>query len=91
MKGGVQNRHMQFVYLLQSQIDQTFYIGIAANIDNRLVEHNQGSVYYTSRKKPWNVVYFEAYVSRDLACERERQLKRFGSAYTALLKRLQLR
>jgi predicted GIY-YIG superfamily endonuclease len=40
---------------------------------------------------PWTVVYFEAYTSLDQAIEREKQLKRFGSAYTALLKRLKLK
>ncbi len=39
-------------------------------------------------RRTLKLVYYEAYLSKELAQERERQLKRFGSAYTALLKRL---
>lgn len=82
---------MYYVYLLQSQVDRTFYIGKTRDIENRLSEHNAGKVYYTSRKMPWEIIYYEAYSNNDLASERERQLKRFSSAYTGLLKRLNLK
>ncbi|MDO8584333.1 MAG: GIY-YIG nuclease family protein [bacterium] len=82
---------MYFVHLLQSEKDQTFYVGQTSGIDYRLAEHNGGKVYYTSRKKPYRLVYYEAYQTREAAVERERQLKRFGSTYVGLLKRLGLK
>ena len=79
---------MYFVYLLQSTADKTFYIGNTGNLGRRLIEHNTGKVYYTNRKTPWNLIYYEAYQTRETAREREKQLKRFSSAYMGLLKRL---
>ena len=80
--------HMHFVYLLQSDQDGSFYVGITQDLDERLKRHNAGYVYYTSRKTPWELVYYEAYLTKPLAEEREKQLKRFGSAHMSLLKRL---
>ena len=82
---------MYFVYVLQSDVDKTFYVGRSAEIENRVNEHNTGRVSYTKRKMPWRLVYYEAYSSWDAAKEREDQLKRFGSSYTGLMKRLKLK
>jgi putative endonuclease len=82
---------MSFVYLLQSEVDDTFYIGLTEDVTKRLREHNRGETYYTRRKMPWKLVYYESYATQVLAREREKQLKRFGSAYMALLKRLKLK
>lgn len=82
---------MHYVYLLQSEVDKTFYIGMTNDLSQRLEKHNAGQVSYTSRKIPWKLIYIEGYLSIDLAAEREQQLKRFSSAYYALMKRLKLR
>jgi len=34
------------------------------------------------------LIYYEAYNNKNLAEERERKLKKFGSAYSGLLKRI---
>jgi len=53
-------------------------------------EHRSGKVKTTHRLKEPVLLYYEAYRTLDLASEREYQLKCFGSAYYALLKRIQL-
>jgi putative endonuclease len=79
---------MFFVHLLKSDKDGTYYIGQTQDLAERLKRHNAGLVYYTSRKIPFQIVYHEAYLNREQAQEREQQLKRFGSAYAGLMKRL---
>ena len=83
--------NMHFVYLLQSEINGSFYIGQTNDVVRRLAEHNRGEVYFTKRHRPHKLIYYETYLSEVLAKEREKQLKRFGSAYVALLKRLKIK
>ena len=64
-----------FVYILQSEVDSSFYIGYTSNLQQRLAEHNSGKTRYTSRKRPWNIVYFEEFVSKSDALKREKFLK----------------
>ncbi|MBI3009456.1 MAG: GIY-YIG nuclease family protein [Candidatus Omnitrophica bacterium] len=65
-----------FVYLIQSQQDGTFYIGWTSRLLRRLVEHNEGSSYFSRRKLPWNLIGFEAFSTVEQAKARERALKR---------------
>lgn len=67
---------MFYVYILQSKVDNSFYIGQTNDLDKRLVLHNEGLSKYTSRKRPWKVVYFEEYNTRTEAIQRERFLKK---------------
>ena len=82
---------MYFVYLLQSRRDNGFYIGMTSNIQSRFEEHENGLVESTKNRRPWKLIYFEAYLSKESAEERERKLKNFGSSYVGLLKRLGLK
>ena len=61
---------------------------MTGDIERRLDEHLRGKVYTTMRLGNPHLVYYEAYLDHESASERERQLKRFGSAYVALMKRL---
>ncbi|MBI4256450.1 GIY-YIG nuclease family protein [Candidatus Uhrbacteria bacterium] len=79
---------MFFVYLLQSEVDGTYYIGRTNDVSRRLDDHNSGQSFYTKRKRPWRLVYYEAYDNEDLAKEREKKLKKRGSSYYGLLERL---
>jgi putative endonuclease len=65
-----------FVYILQSEIDQSYYIGYSQDVNKRLVEHNLGTSTYTSRKKPWKIVYTESVQTKTEALKRERFLKK---------------
>ena len=83
---------MHFVYLLKTgNENKQYYIGMSGDIARRLEEHLRGNVYTTRRLTNPALIYYEAYTDRVLAIDRENQLKRFGSAYTALLKRLKLK
>lgn len=66
---------MYFVYLLQSEMDGTFYVGYSSDIDRRVQEHNEGKSRYTSKKLPWKLVYLESYTTKREALIRERFLK----------------
>jgi putative endonuclease len=82
---------MYYVYLLQSQKDKGYYIGYTSDLKLRFSQHLDGKVESTKHRRPLELIYYESYSSKELAEERERQLKRFGSAYNALLKRLKLK
>jgi putative endonuclease len=65
-----------FVYIIQSQKDLSFYIGYTNNLQNRLREHNEGTTRYTSKKRPWKLVYNEEYQDKTEAIKREKFLKK---------------
>ncbi|MFH0968990.1 MAG: GIY-YIG nuclease family protein [Patescibacteria group bacterium] len=81
---------MYYVYLLKSEKDNKFYIGYSSNLKLRIKEHEDGLVESTKHRRPLKLVYYEAYPNKLLAEDRERQLKKFGSAYSGLLKRIKL-
>jgi len=63
------------VYILESQLDGTFYIGYTSDLEIRLSQHNSGKTKYTSKKIPWKVVYTEEFNIKSEALKRERFLK----------------
>ena len=67
---------MYYVYILQSQFDNSFYIGYSQDVNKRLLQHNNGESKYTAGKRPWQLVYFETYHSKTDALKREKFLKR---------------
>jgi putative endonuclease len=66
-----------FVYIIQSQVDQSLYIGQTGNLQDRLSRHNQGRSKYTKTRRPWEIVYFEEFTTRSQAVKREAELKSF--------------
>jgi len=64
-----------YVYILQSDLDQSFYTGHTADLDERVRRHNDGRSCYTKTKRPWKLVYQEQCSSRSEATQRERTLK----------------
>ena len=82
---------MYYLYMLQSiQNPKQFYFGQTKDLKSRFAKHNSGHNASTKRYGPWKVVYFEAYSTRSQAILREKQLKHYGQARTALKKRLKL-
>ena len=65
-----------FTYIIQSELDGSFYIGQTENLRNRLKYHNDGASKYTSRKIPWRLVYYEEFPNRSDAMKREKFLKK---------------
>ena len=65
-----------FVYILESEMDGSYYIGYTSNLSHRLTEHNSGKTRYSSKKRPWKIVYTEEYPNKSDAIKREKFLKR---------------
>jgi putative endonuclease len=66
---------MYYVYVLQSLRDGKFYKGITANLKKRTEEHNAGKNFSTAPRRPFRLVYYEAYLLKDDALAREKYLK----------------
>ena len=69
-----------YAYILQSEVDQSFYKGSTEDYLKRLEQHNQGLSHYTSRKMPWKLVCVERFESRAEAMSREKSLKKAGGS-----------
>jgi putative endonuclease len=79
---------MHYTYLLRSKKDDKYYIGSSDDLKRRFLEHCNGQVNSTKHRRPLDLVYYEAYSSKELAIKREFNLKKHGSAYYGLLKRI---
>ncbi|MDI9257822.1 GIY-YIG nuclease family protein [Flavobacterium sedimenticola] len=64
-----------YVYILKSEIDGRLYKGHTSNIEKRVEEHNFGMTKSTKGYRPWSLVYFEKFQTRDEAIEREKYYK----------------
>jgi putative endonuclease len=70
-----------FVYILQSELDGSYYKGYTTDYQKRLEDHNLGNSTYTSAKVPWVLVYVEEWDNKTDALKREKRLKRCNSIY----------
>jgi putative endonuclease len=77
-----------YVYLLYSNKTNWIYIGCTNNLEKRLREHNEGKVYSTKKMLPAELIYYEAYINKDCAYKREKNLKAFGSGLSKLKSRI---
>lgn len=66
---------MYYVYVLRSITDDGLYIGYSANLRKRVEQHVQGDSLATSYRRPWKLIYYEAYLEQADAIGRERYLK----------------
>jgi putative endonuclease len=64
---------------LKSKINERFYIGTTANLDDRIKRHNEGRSKSTKSGRPWEIVYTKGFDNRSDALSRERQLKKWKS------------
>ena len=69
-----------YVYIIQSELDESYYKGFSENPPNRLKQHNNGECTYTSRKIPWGFVHIEELATKRDALIRERVLKKYAHA-----------
>jgi len=68
-----------FFYIIQSELDGSYYIGSTQGLDERLKRHNQGRSRYTKSKRPWKLIYYEEFSDRSSAMRREKEIKRHKS------------
>jgi len=76
-----------YVYVLWSDKAKEFYIGYTTEVLKRYRAHQAGRVESTKHKKPWQLVYYEAYLDKADAKGRELFLKS-GSGKRYLKKQL---
>lgn len=75
-------------YVLKSQKKGSLYFGQTSDLRKRLFKHNSGTEKATKNGTPWSLIYYEAYASNLNAFKRERQIKKFKSAYGFLKQRI---
>ena len=63
------------VYVIQSELNQSYYVGMAIDVHTRLKEHNAGKSTYTKAFIPWRLLYSEEIGEASLARKREKYLK----------------
>lgn len=80
---------MFYVYILQSKQDHKLYICYTDDLKRRFKEHNSGENTSTKHRRPFMLVYYEAYRSKDDAINREQMLKLRGRALGGLKRRMQ--
>lgn len=79
---------MYYVYVIKSLRDEQLYFGYTSDLKKRLEKHQQGKVRSTKSRKPFCLIYYEAYYSKELALNREKQLKHYSNAWTQLKRRI---
>jgi putative endonuclease len=68
-----------FLYILQSQSKETFYIGSSDDPERRIEYHNAESKGYTKRYRPWKLVYSNGFKTKEEALRAERKVKSWKS------------
>ena len=66
---------MFYVYILQSQKDESFYIGYTTDLIKRFKQHNSGESQATKPFRPYKLIFYEAFLDRIDAKNREIYLK----------------
>ena len=66
---------MFIVYVIRSLQNQQLYVGYTTDLKQRLETHNKGSVTSTKSKRPWKLIFAEAYISQGDALRREKYFK----------------
>ncbi len=79
---------MFYVYVLRSKRDRQLYFGSTQDLVRRLREHNAGMVFSTRTRRPFGLIYYEAYRAESDARRREHQLKLRANAFAQLKLRL---
>lgn len=68
-----------FLYILQSEHSGVFYTGSSDNPQRRVHFHNTIETGFTSRYRPWKIVFTKEYPTKHLAQQAERKVKSWKS------------
>ena len=66
---------MFYVYVIRSEKDGRFYVGMCMDLARRIREHNAGKTFSTKGYCPWKLFFAEEFPTRAAAREREKSLK----------------
>lgn len=69
------NHHMFYPYVLKSLKDKKLYIGFTSDLKKRFFEHQKGKVIATRSRRPFQILFYEAFCDSLDAKRRERYLK----------------
>ncbi len=64
-----------YIYILRSKKDKNIYTGYTQNLKQRVKEHNKGKVIATKNRRPFELIYYEAYLNQQDATNREKYFK----------------
>lgn len=79
---------MYYVYLIRSLKNPAkIYIGSTVDLNQRLETHNSGGSIHTKQHRPWELVMYLAFNSKEKAREFEKYIK-IGSGHAFAKKRL---
>ena len=78
---------MHYVYILQSQANGTLYKGSTGDLKLRFKKHNNGEVFHTAKFRPWIILFYAAFYSKERALLFEKYLKS-GSGIAFMRKRI---
>jgi len=74
---------MKIVYILQSEKDNSVYVGNTGDLTDRFKRHNEGRVPSTKDRLPWKLVCYLTFENIQTAYDFERYLKTgSGRAFT---------
>jgi putative endonuclease len=68
-----------YLYILQSEVKETYYTGISDSTDRRTFFHNVDRKGYTNRYRPWKLVFTKSFDSRQQALAAEQTIKKWKS------------
>jgi len=66
---------MYFVYILQSLKDGKLYTGYTNDLKRRFFEHNRGLIKITKWRRPFKLIFYEAFLNQQDATAREKYFK----------------
>jgi putative endonuclease len=68
-----------FLYILKSKSYDKYYVGSSQNPMLRLSYHNSIEKGFTSRYRPWEIVFEQEFESKEKALSAERKIKKWKS------------
>jgi len=68
-----------YLYILKSETADRYYVGISSNPQRRLEYHNSFEKGFTSRYRPWRIVFAKEYPSKTEAHAAETMVKDWKS------------
>ncbi|MGC4036937.1 MAG: GIY-YIG nuclease family protein [Chitinophagaceae bacterium] len=63
------------VYALYSEKHKKHYYGYTSDINNRLLSHNEQGSDWTSKYRPWKIIYTKEFATKQEAMAHEKRLK----------------
>lgn len=68
-----------FLYILKSKVCGKYYVGVSQDPGRRLIFHNTVEKGFTSRYRPWEIVFIKECESKKEALNFEKKIKSWKS------------